>query len=179
MGKVSNPGKLFETIYISQNETKYLSFCDLAKTTERWYCVLFCKFVLKANTLCWPIVDLISQSNICWCYFIKCFLILFYRMNLMCFADHLNYLLLIFCPIRFNLSLLFHFFTAECMQFKNLLFIKGDSNPKHFSFFVIYFNVPNEVSFTSPRLIDFQEFSNPPPFIQTTPFIKLCIPALY
>ena len=80
----------------------------------------------------------------------------------MCFADHLNYLLLIFCPIRFNLSLLFHFFTAECMQFKNLLFIKDDSNPKHFSFFVIYFNVPNEVSFTSPRLIDFQEFSTPP-----------------
>ena len=38
---------------------------------------------------------------------------------------------------------------------------KGDSNSKHFSFFVFYFNISNKISSTPPRLLNFQEFSNP------------------
>ena len=41
-------------------------------------------------------------------------------------------------------------------------FLKGDSNPKHFSFFVFYFNLSNKISSNPPRLLDFQEFSNSP-----------------
>ena len=57
-----------------------------------------------------------------------------------------------------------------------MLFMKGDRNPKHFSFFVFYFNVSNEISYAPPRLIDFQttprllsfeEFSTLSPFIPT------------
>ena len=40
---------------------------------------------------------------------------------------------------------------------------KGDSNSKHFSFFVFYFNVSNKVSSNLPRLLNFQEFPNPTP----------------
>ena len=36
--------------------------------------------------------------------------------------------------------------------FKNLLFLKGDSNTKHFSFFALYFNVSNKISFTTPAI---------------------------
>ena len=43
---------------------------------------------------------------------------------------------------------------------------KGDSNSKHFSFFAFYLNVSNKISSTPPRLLNFQEFSNPP-FIPT------------
>ena len=42
-----------------------------------------------------------------------------------------------------------------------MLFLKGNSNSKHFSFFVFYFDVPNKISSTPPRLLNFQEFSNP------------------
>ena len=39
---------------------------------------------------------------------------------------------------------------------------KGDSNSKHYSFFVFYFNVSNKISSNLPRLLNFQEFPNPP-----------------
>ena len=40
-----------------------------------------------------------------------------------------------------------------------MLFLKTDSNSEHFSFFVFYFKVPNEIS-------NFQEFSTPSPLFQ-------------
>ena len=52
----------------------------------------------------------------------------------------MNSLLLIFCSFR-------------------LLFLKGDSNPKHFSFYVFYFNVSKNIFYTTPQLLNFQEFS--------------------
>ena len=45
-----------------------------------------------------PIIDLISQkSNVCWRFYWMCCLILL--INLICFADNLNTLLLIFCSL--------------------------------------------------------------------------------
>ena len=41
-----------------------------------------------------------------------------------------------------------------------MLYLKGDSNSKHFSFFVFYFNISNKISSTPPRLLNFQEFSS-------------------
>ena len=87
--------------------------------------------------------------------------------SLMCFADHLNFLLLIFCFLGFVLSQFFHFVPTlyyclkECIWFKNLLFLKSDSNPKHFSLFVFDFNVSNKISSTPTRLLYFQDFFNP------------------
>ena len=46
---------------------------------------------------------------------------------------------------------------------KKVWLLKGDSNSKHFSFFVFYFNVSNKISSTPPRPLNFQEFSNPLP----------------
>ena len=43
---------------------------------------------------------------------------------------------------------------------------KGNSNSKHFSFFVLYFNVLNKISSNPPQLLNFQKFSKPP-FIPT------------
>ena len=43
-----------------------------------------------------------------------------------------------------------------------MLFLKGDSNSKHFSFFEFYFNVSNKISSNPPQLLNFQEFSNLP-----------------
>ena len=88
-----------------------------------------------------------------------CFLILFHSMNLMCFADHLNSLLLTFCSLCFILSLLLCFV-------QNLLFLKMKATQTHFSFYVFDFNlsnVPNKISYTHTRLLNFQEFSNTPP----------------
>ena len=44
-----------------------------------------------------------------------------------------------------------------------MLFLKSDSNPKHFSFFVFDFNVSNKISSTLARLLNFQFL---PPFIK-------------
>ena len=84
-----------------------------------------------------------------------CFSILFYRMKLMCFAGHLNSLLLIFCSFISILSLLFLFCPYLILMSKrkhliqkNLLFLKSDSNPKHFSFFVFDLNVSNKICST-------------------------------
>ena len=48
-----------------------------------------------------------------------------------------------------------------------MLFLKGDSNSKHFSF---YFNVLNKISTTPHQLLNFQELYNlplpPAPFFQ-------------
>ena len=52
-----------------------------------------------------------------------------------------------------------------------MLFLKADSNSKHFSIFVFYFIVSNKISSTPPRLLNFQEFFNSP-FIPVPPFIK-------
>ena len=40
------------------------------------------------------------------------------------------------------------------------MFLKSDSSPKQFSFFIFDFNVSNETSSTPTRLLNFQEFSN-------------------
>ena len=99
-------------------------------------------------------------------------------MNLMCFADHLNSLLLIFCSFSFILApfILAHFsptfFLASISSYlivmptKMYLIQMGDSNSKHFSFFVFYFNVSNKISSTPPRLL---LFKNPSLFIPTSP----------
>ena len=44
-----------------------------------------------------------------------------------------------------------------------MFFLKGDSNSKHFSFFVFCFNILNKISSTRPTLLNSQEFSNLPP----------------
>ena len=46
-----------------------------------------------------------------------------------------------------------------------MLFLKNDSNSKHFSFFVCYFNLSNKISSTPAWLLNFQQFSNPLPVI--------------
>ena len=124
-----------------------------------------------------------------------CFLILFYRMKLMCLADHVNSLLLIFCSFSFILSLVpivsFCSYLILMSKRKNLiyrlLFLKGDSNPKLFSSlysflsyqrkfspphpgYQIFKNFPTSSPsrlFQRPRLLSFEEFSTPPPFIPT------------
>ena len=104
-----------------------------------------------------------------------CFLILFHSMNLMCFADHLNSLLLTFCSLCFILSLLLCFV-------QNLLFLKVKATQTHFSFYVFDFNlsnVPNKISSTHTRLLNFQEFSNPPPFIKFWKIFQRPTPCLF
>ena len=94
-----------------------------------------------------------------------CFLILFYRINLTCFVDHLNSLLLIFCSFSFLLSILFPICLKECVWFKNLLLLKSDINPKHFSFFAIDFNVSNKLSPIPRGYQSFKDFRPSPQFI--------------
>ena len=77
--------------------------------------------------------------------------------------------LVLFCPYLFILFLLNINVWNNAFDSKNMLFLKSDSNPKQFSFFVLDFNVSN----TSTRLLNFQEFSNlpvysnhpPPPYL--------------
>ena len=73
------------------------------------------------------------------------FLDLFYRMNSMCFADHLNSLLLTFCSFSFIFFPIVSFCSYVILMYeKNHMIqksVKSDSNPKHFSFFVFYFKV--------------------------------------
>ena len=70
-----------------------------------------------------------------------CLLMLFYRMNLMGFAYHLNSLLLIFCFFSVILSLLFHLVFVPIVSIysylKLLLYLKGDSNRKAASLYSI------------------------------------------
>ena len=53
--------------------------------------------------------------------------------------------------------------------------LEGESNPKHFSFFLFYFNVPNKTS-PYPLFINFWRIFYPkaplPPFIPTPISIK-------
>ena len=90
--------------------------------------------------------------------------------NLMCFADHLNSLLLVFCSFSFILAgPIVSFCYYLILMFKRMHLIqKVDSNSKHFSFFVFYFNVSNKISSTPPQALNFQEFSYPW-FIPTLP----------
>ena len=83
---------------------------------------------------------------------------LFYRMNLMCFADHLNSLFVIYCSFSFILS---------------LLFLKSNGEPRHFSFFVFDFNLSSKI-FQSPGLLSSKDYSHPP-FIPTPPPLSLSI----
>ena len=82
-------------------------FCFVLKVHVKkpTHCALFC----KKPTYCQLLTSFRISNRMlvlfCW----MCCLILFYRMNLMCFADYLNSLLLIFCFFRFILSLLIHF----------------------------------------------------------------------
>ena len=48
---------------------------------------------------------------------------------------------------------------------------KGDSNSKHFSFFVFYFNVSDKISSTAPGLINFSKIFQTPLFTPIFPFI--------
>ena len=82
-------------------------------------------------------------------------MILFYKMNLICFVDLWNSLLLIFCSFNFILSL----FKKNAFD-KTLLFLRNDSNLKYFSSFVFNFSVSNKISSTPMQLLNFQEFSN-------------------
>ena len=50
-----------------------------------------------------------------------------------------------------------------------MLFLKGDSSPEHFSFFLFYFNVSNKISFTPRSLLNFQEFSTSPSPVYSNP----------
>ena len=42
------------------------------------------------------------------------------------------------------------------------MFLKGDSNPKHLNFLVIYFNVSNKISSTPLQLLNFRQSPAPP-----------------
>ena len=70
----------------------------------------------------------------------------------------MNSLLLIFCSFR-------------------LLFLKCDSNPKHFSFYVFYFNVSKNIFYTTPRLLNFKNF--PKVYLKSLYFFSLDFKALY
>ena len=48
------------------------------------------------------------------------------------------------------------------------MFLKGDSNPKHLNFLVIYFNVSNKISSTPLQLLNFRQ-SPAPPFPPPSP----------
>ena len=96
--KVSKPDKLFETIYLCW------LFCDSLKGSARLYCfVSLCK---EENTFMFCFVCWYKDPNLLRIIEIECLLISFYwmyflilniyRMNFMCFADHLNFLSLIF-----------------------------------------------------------------------------------
>ena len=52
---------------------------------------------------------------------------------------------------------------------QNMLFLKGDSTSNYFSFFVFYFNTLKKIFSTRPRLLNSQEFSNPPPPVSFKP----------
>ena len=41
------------------------------------------------------------------------------------------------------------------------MFLKGDSNPKHLNFLVIYFNVSNKISSTPLQLLNFRQCPAP------------------
>ena len=95
------------------------------------------------------------------------FFILFYRMNLMCFADCLDSLLLIFCSFCSFCPYYFILFLFNTNVLKNAFDSKiNDSNPKHF--FVFDFHVSNKISSTPTRLLIFQEFSNPSVYFKPT-----------
>ena len=68
--------------------------------------------------------------------------------------------LVLFCPYVFILFLLNINVWNNAFDSKNMLFLKSDSNPKQFSFFVFDFSVSNKISSTSTRLLNLQEFFN-------------------
>ena len=126
-----------------------------------------------------------------------CICFLFYRMKLMCFAYHLSSFLLIFCPFNFIFPLVpivsFCSYIILIMSKKwilsiNLLFLKGNSKAKLFSFFEFYFvvskqkfspthpgyqilkNFPTPSLFQLLHLLTFEEFSTPLQLFQPPPF---------
>ena len=91
-------------------------------------------------------------------------------MNLMCFADHLNSLLLIFCFFSFILALLFHFIPTFNIMSKRMHFIQ-----KYVVFNMLVIAYQNtsaslysiltyQIKFPPPhRAIKFSRIFQPPP----------------
>ena len=108
-----------------------------------------------------------------------CFLISFCRMNLILpiiWIIHCwSFVLLVsFCPYCFILFLLNVFNVLNAFDSKKILFLKGDSDPKHFSSFVFYFNISNKISFAPTSAIKSSRIP-PHPFpslFHSPPFIK-------
>ena len=99
-----------------------------------------------------------------------CFLISFCRMNLILpiiWIIHCwSFVLLVsFCPYCFILFLLNVFNVLNAFDSKKILFLKGDSDPKHFSSFVFYFNIniSNKISFAPTSAIKSSRIPPPPP----------------
>ena len=155
-----------------RSDPSVVCFVLQVRVKKPTHCALFCKLVYRSQLIAhfWPHFAGVIE---CWCFYWMCSFILL--MNLMCFADHLNSLLLIFCSFSFILApfILAHFsptfFLASISSYlivmptKMYLIQMGDSNSKHFSFFVFYFNVSNKISSTPPRLL---LFKNPPRLFQ-------------
>ena len=69
----------------------------------------------------------------------------------MCFANHLNSLLLIYLILMSKRI-------KRIILFKNMLFLKCGSYSERFRFFLFYFNLSNKIPSTPTRLLNFQEF---------------------
>ena len=102
-----------------------------------------------------------------WSYFIgwaKCVLLIIRILYCWCFVP-----LVSFCPYYFILFL--HNITVEKNAFDSKI-LKSDSNSKRFSFFVFDFNITHKICSNPNRLLNFQEFSNPPLPVYSNSHIK-------
>ena len=126
-------------------------FVSSCKEANALYFVL--QVNIKKSTFCQLLTSLsITTRRFVDVILLKVFLDLFYRMNLLCFANHLNSLLLIFrsfVPI-------FSFCSYAMLMPKRMHLIqkiekkRSNSNLKHFSFFVFNFNLLNKFYSTPP-----------------------------
>ena len=124
---IPNPIKYWVKFPTQAKFLKQSTYADIFEILikERSLCIVF-SFVsscTEQNTFCFILRASIKKPTYCQLlpsfhksnqmlvdvFYWMCFLILFYRMNFICFADHSNPLLLIFCFFSFILSLLFHF----------------------------------------------------------------------
>ena len=71
-------------------------------------------------------------------------------------------------PLAFFCPYCFRYCLKECVWFKNLLLLKSDINPKHFSFFAIDFNISNKLSPIPRGYQSFKDFRPSPQFIPNT-----------
>ena len=92
-------------------------------------------------------------------------------MNLMCFAELLEFFIVDFL---FHFDSTASFCSCLILMSKRMRLIRsGDSNSKHFSFFVFYFYVSNnKISTTPPPAIKFSRIFQPPCLFQHPVLIK-------